>query len=134
MKIDVGEIALSDFFSRLILNANGRLNLADILRQEAAATPADGAASGNASAVAAVAAAPEVTPAVASPAGSSLPIRIGKITLNNGRVNFSDYFVKPNYTVNVGKLSGRVTGLSSEAGTLADMELRVLTVVLRPCW
>lgn len=124
MKIDVGEIALSDFFSRLILNANGRLNLADILRQEAAATPADGAASGNASAVAPVAAAPEVTPAVASPAGSSLPIRIGKITLNNGRVNFSDYFVKPNYTVNVGKLSGRVTGLSSEAGTLADMELR----------
>lgn len=120
LAIDIGEIALTDFFSRLILNANGRLNLADILRQkETPAAPLENPASGT------PAEEKNTTPAVAeAPAAPPLPIKIGKITLNNGTVNFSDYFVKPNYTVNIGKLSGRVTGLSAQAGTLADMELR----------
>jgi uncharacterized protein involved in outer membrane biogenesis len=110
LAIDVREIALADFYSRLILNKDGRLNLADIVRRNEAAPAA-----------AADVAAP--TPAAAATA-PPLPIRIAKVTLNNGTVNFSDYFVKPNYTVNVGKLNGRVNGLSSAAGTLADMELR----------
>ncbi|RKT60902.1 uncharacterized protein DUF748 [Azonexus fungiphilus] len=110
LAIDIREISLSDFFSRLILNQNGRLNIADIVRQpEAAPAPAPVAA--------AEAAAP-------MPAAPPVPIRIGKVTLNNGAVNFSDFFVKPNYTVNVGKLAGRIAGLSSTAGTTADMELR----------
>ncbi len=46
------------------------------------------------------------------------------MTLQGGTVNFSDFFVKPNYTVNVTKIVGSVKGLSSAAGTLADMELR----------
>lgn len=119
LAIDVGEIALADFYSRLILNKDGRLNLADIVRRNAPPPP-----------VADAAAAPANPPPVAAPAAPAtpaappVPIRIAKVTLNNGTVNFSDYFVKPNYTVNVGKLNGRVSGLSSAAGTLADMELR----------
>lgn len=114
LAIDIREIALSDFFSRLILNQDGRLNVADIVRKPAAETPV-------ATDPATVAANPTVTSATAAPV---VPIRIGKVTLNNGTVNFSDFFVKPNYTVNVGKLGGRVTGLSSTEGTTADMELR----------
>ena len=53
-----------------------------------------------------------------------LPIKIARITLQNGTVNFSDLFVKPNYTVNVTRLGGRVSGLSSAADTVADMDLR----------
>lgn len=116
LAIDVREIALADFYSRLILNKDGRLNLADIVRRNAPPPP-----------VADAAAAPANPPPVAAattPAAPPVPIRIAKVTLNNGTVNFSDYFVKPNYTVNVGKLNGRVSGLSSAAGTLADMELR----------
>ncbi|HOI52220.1 MAG TPA: DUF748 domain-containing protein, partial [Azonexus sp.] len=117
LAIDVREIALADFYSRLILNKDGRLNLADIVRRNEAAPVA----------AADPAAAPVNPPPVAAattPAAPPVPIRIAKVTLNNGTVNFSDYFVKPNYTVNVGKLNGRVSGLSSAAGTLADMELR----------
>lgn len=115
LAIDVREIALADFFSRLILNKDGRLNLADIVRRnEAAPLVAD----------ATTAPPPANPPRAAAPATPPVPIRIGKVTLNNGTVNFSDYFVKPNYTVNVGKLNGRVNGLSSAADTLADMELR----------
>src|SRR5574343_358309 len=35
MTVNVGEIALADFYSRLILNKDGRLNLADIVRKPA---------------------------------------------------------------------------------------------------
>jgi len=60
----------------------------------------------------------------AAPAKPPVPIKIAKITLQNGTVNFSDFFVKPNYTVNLTKLGGRVSGLSSAADTVADLEVR----------
>ena len=109
LAVEVGEIALSDFYSRLILDAEGRLNLQQIVRQPAtdAAVPAAAPAAGAESAKAAVP-----------------PIRIAKVSLQNGTVNFSDYFVKPNYSVNLGKLGGRITGLSSQDGSVAELELR----------
>jgi len=101
MRVDIREIALSDFYSRLILSQEGRLNLADMVRQPATT---------------------ETPPATAERA--PLPLSIARVTLNNGVVNFTDRFVRPNYTVDVGKLGGRVTGLSSVDGTVAEMELR----------
>lgn len=106
MRIDIREIALSDFYSRLILNEAGRLNLADIVRQPAAP------------------AAEAETTTVAVTEQAPLPLSIARVTLNNGMVNFSDRFVRPNYTVDIGKLGGRVTGLSSVDGTVAELELR----------
>ena len=111
MAVNVGEIALTDFYSRLIIDPSGKLNVAGIVKK-----PKE-----------------EAKPAVDKPADSpvavanekpALPIKIAKITLQNGTVNFSDFFVKPNYTVNVAKLGGRITGLSSAADTVADMDLR----------
>ncbi|MDR0776167.1 MAG: DUF748 domain-containing protein [Azonexus sp.] len=112
LAIDIGEIALSDFFARMILNDQGRLNLQDIVRR----AEAEPAATGETPAP--VAAAP------ATPAQPPVPVKIAKITLQNGTINFSDHFVKPNYTVNVTQLAGRVTGLSSQEGTVADLDLR----------
>jgi len=107
LAVNVGEVALSDFYSRLVLSKEGRLNLQDIVRRP------EGEADGGAKQAAA---APEKS---APP-----PIRIGKVTLQGGTVNFSDFFVKPNYTVNVTKVAGRVSGLSSAADAVADLELR----------
>lgn len=116
LSIGIGEIALSDFFARLVLSESGRLNLQDIVRSQPAPT---GDAGQGAAPVAAVTPAP--TPAAAK---APVPIRIAKVTLQNGAVNFTDYFVKPNYSVNIGRLGGRVTGLSSVDGTVADLDLR----------
>ncbi|MGE5470858.1 MAG: DUF748 domain-containing protein [Bacteroidota bacterium] len=120
MTINVGEIALADFYSRLILSPAGRLNVQDIVKQTAVETPvtATPPASGPTSARKKA----EVKPS--EPAKPPMPIRIAKITLQNGTVNFSDFFVKPNYSVNVTRLGGRVTGLSSAAGSVADLDLR----------
>lgn len=122
LTINVGEIALADYYSKLILNQAGRLNVQDIVKkpegEAAAAAPASLTSAPEAKAVA-----PATAP-TPSPAREVLPIRIAKITLQNGTLNFSDFFVKPNYTVNVTKLGGRITGLSSAADTVADVDLR----------
>lgn len=108
MTINVGEIALTDFYSRLIIDPSGKLNLAGILKKpKTDSQPV------------------EATPPVAKAEKTPLPpIKIAKITLQNGTINFSDFFVKPNYTVNIAKLGGRITALSSAADTVADLELR----------
>ncbi|WP_265942984.1 DUF748 domain-containing protein [Dechloromonas sp. A34] len=115
MAITVGEIALSDYYSRLILNKAGRLNVQDIVKKpEGEVVPV------------VTTVPPPALPVVkeAAPKKPPLPIKIAKITLQNGTLNFSDFFVKPNYTVNITRLGGRVTGLSSVENTVADLDLR----------
>jgi uncharacterized protein involved in outer membrane biogenesis len=99
-RLNIGETALSDFYARLILSPQGRLNLADIIR-----TPAS----------------PEQPGAGSTP---PMPIQIAKVTLQNGQVSFSDRFVRPNYTANITRLGGRVENLSSAADSVADLDLR----------
>jgi len=103
--LNISEIALSDFYSRLILNPQGRLNLAEILRAPANTDTSAGKPTAKAT-------------------QAALPIQIAKVTLQNGRVDFSDRFVKPNYSATVTRLVGSVKGLSSAADTLADLDLR----------
>ncbi|MBL8430675.1 MAG: DUF748 domain-containing protein [Dechloromonas sp.] len=121
MAISIGEIALTDYFSRLILNKDGKLNVAEIVKKpEGQAVTASREEPKTEQAKAETKLAAKDT----GPAKPPIPIKVGKITLQNGTVNFSDLFVKPNYTVNLTKLGGRVTNLSSAADTVADMELR----------
>ena len=123
--VSIGEVALTDFFARVIVSPEGKLNLMQIVRKDEtekpAATPVVPAATavkseeGKASAPVA---------AAATAVKSAMPIKIGKITLQGGSVRFSDNFVKPNYTANLRKIGGRISGLSSEPGTVASLELR----------
>jgi hypothetical protein len=62
----------------------------------------------------------------AGPKSGSAPkkITIEKVTLQGGKINFSDNYIKPNFTTNMLEIGGRVTGLSSEETKMADIELR----------
>ncbi len=132
MALSVGEIALTNFYSRLILNSQGRLNLADIIRQPEAtaaigktADAATSNATNDATNAATNAATTQGAQKIAeAPPAKPIPIRIDKVTLQGGTVNYSDEFVKPRYSANVTHLAGRVSGLSSAANTVADMDLR----------
>ena len=115
--VSIGEVALSDFFARLIINPQGKLNLMQILRPKEEA----------------VAVTSETTSAVESPVAventtattpPQWPFKIGKITLQGGQIRLSDNFVKPNYSANLSEVGGRITDLSSAADSLASVELR----------
>ena len=52
-----------------------------------------------------------------------MPIAIGKLTLQAGQVTFSDRSIQPAYSAELSDLNGRITGLSSVAGTTADVDV-----------
>ena len=139
MRLAIEQVALSDFYSRIIIYPEGRLNLSTPQdpgggHARTAAQPQDqGAAApagrgGPAPVVAektAPAPAPDTVSTVPStPAAAPPPIRIGKVTLQGGDVNFTDLFIKPNYSASLTEIGGAVTGLSSQLDTAADVELR----------
>lgn len=126
LRLSVRETALSDFFARVIVQRNGRINLQDIIRTakseqsiERNAAPAGSAQAGGATA----------HPA-AGAQGPEPIIQVGPIVLTGGTVQFSDYFIQPNYSADLSDLAGRLSSFSSQAthagqeGALADLELR----------
>lgn len=120
--VSLGEVALADFFARIIVSPAGKLNLLQIVRKNeppeaAPAPPATEVKSAGGKAVAPLAAAkPPIT--------AKLPVKIGKVTLQGGTVNFTDNFVKPNYSARLRQVGGRVSGLSSAPDSVANLELR----------
>ncbi len=115
-QLEVRQAALNDFFARLVVTEQGRLNLSTVAAAEAAA-----------SASAASASAPPAPAAPASaPAGAALPIAVavGGVTLNNGRVDFSDRFIRPNYSANLTELNGTLGAFRSGSHEMATLELR----------
>ena len=71
---------------------------------------------------------PPVTEEKATPSqkekGTAKDIKIGAITLQGGRIDFSDRSLKPEYSAKLTEIGGRISGLSSEETTMADIELR----------
>jgi uncharacterized protein involved in outer membrane biogenesis len=127
----IGEIALSDFFSRVIVDAKGQLNLLHIVRRDEA--PAEAVAGPGKESLAAPATPPansgsgKAVAPVSTPVADAqpvMPVKIGKITLQAGTVRFTDNFVKPNYSANLKQIGGRVSGLSSAPGSIASLDLR----------
>lgn len=112
MKVEVKEIALTDFYQRAILNKNGRLNYKQIMVEQ----PENKTAAKSQTKAGTV-------PAPAKDAGMP-DIRIDAITLQGGHINFSDYFTNPNFTANMTEIAGSLTGLSSRGKAHANLVLK----------
>jgi hypothetical protein len=113
LSVDIKGIALADFYSRVIINPQGTLNLQEILQkseQEKEASPP--------------AQAQEKIPESQKNKGSTNKIKIGTVTLQGGKVDVSDRSVNPEYSAALTEIGGRISGLSSEETTLADVDLR----------
>lgn len=103
LRIDVGALSLNDFYSRIVVRSDGSLNVQHLLAEQevdAGAAQAD--------------------PEKAEPSSGSKPyIQIGDITLRSGHLNFSDFYIKPNYSAEIAGLSGSISAITPEqAGQL----------------
>ncbi|SDG91743.1 DUF748 domain-containing protein [Nitrosomonas sp. Nm132] len=104
LRVDITSIELSDFYAHVILLPSKELNLRNLVRQEETAqAPAPAPAPVSASTESVNKAAP-----VDATANAPLPVRIDKIILRNGHVNFADQFIKPNYRANLTGLKGQI--------------------------
>jgi hypothetical protein len=116
LKIALGAIALDQFYARVIVNPDATLNLQRLFAPESvAAETAAPAASTTAAGVTST----EVPPSTAG--DKELPVSIGRIEVAHGEVQFSDFFVRPNYSAHLTD-GGSVSALSAtQAG---DVQLR----------
>ncbi|MGH8805167.1 MAG: DUF748 domain-containing protein, partial [Polaromonas sp.] len=148
-RVDVKETVLTDFFARVIVMPDGRINLQDLVKPAAPTGPApagvpvslpevaiktiaNDAHQSSAGASKSSKAVALASPAAATSAAATAPppiVSFGPMSLINGKVLFSDRFVKPNYSADLSELTGKLSAFSSVAPTatapnMADLELR----------
>ncbi len=121
--VTLGNVTLTDFYSRLIVNANGRLNVQDVIAQpgerqsvttpDAASSPAPIDEKQAIRQSAATIAPPAAGAASASAAETRPMIRVAGIKLMAGRIGVTDNFVKPNYSANLTDLNGDISAIAS---------------------
>ena len=111
-RVAVRETVLSDYFARVIIDEAGKINLQGLVKQPGEAPAAE----------------PAPPPAVAATSGPAPDIRLGPISLVNGRVRFSDRFIKPNYTANLSELTGSLGAFSNAKPAGAAPELAALSL------
>lgn len=99
--LDIGDVALTRFFSRIIVEKNGTLNLQHLYTRE-----------------------PERAKKETEPSRKERAIRIGTVTMHGGTLVFTDHHVTGGYTTTLANLGGRISGLSSEVNRFADLDLR----------
>jgi Domain of Unknown Function (DUF748) len=107
LKVAVDQVTLADFYSRLIVNADGTLNLQGLVKE----APQDAA---------------PVEPPAQSPASGPPPqLRLGKVELRNGNVNFSDFFIKPNYSIALSGVAGGVSEMTADQPGEVELHGRI---------
>ncbi len=126
--VAVSEIGLEDLLVRLVFETNGTFNLMTAFHpgETSGFTPGLGEPVKTSS----------LTPSLVIPGKSVRPttklipaawstkICIGSVVLTNARVQFMDRSLQPNVNLTLEQLSGAVSGLSSEAGDQAVVNLR----------
>ena len=111
-RVVVGEGRLTDFYAQLMVSEAGRFNFTQ-LGEPGSATP------GEAASAASAASAPAPAPAAAP-----LELSVGGIQLVNGRIDFTDHFVRPNYSAALTELNGPLGAFASASREMATLELR----------
>ncbi|MFZ6844440.1 DUF748 domain-containing protein [Undibacterium sp. RuTC16W] len=141
------KLSLVDFYARAVLSDKGQLNLQNIVVRKTAApsaVPAENIATGvnnslvtplaaplantttvmdSASASVAAPVSNSVSGATSLPATSPLIIRIAQTSLRGGNINFTDNFIRPNYTANLTGVSGTIGAIASDNPQAATLEL-----------
>ncbi len=112
-RVAIGEAIFSDFYTRLILDSNGKLNLRDLTAARKAP-----AASGREAPRPEAATQPKTAP------GIGADVKVARITLQGGAVNYTDNFIRPHYSANLTHIEGKIGAVSTRSTRPADVELR----------
>jgi outer membrane protein OmpA-like peptidoglycan-associated protein len=120
--LQVGKLAVTGLACDIVIEADGMVNLRRVVGKPA---PPEGEKE-EAEEQTAAADAPPAAAAPAPPApetNEKVPISIDALTLEGGRIGLADHFIKPNYAATLMDLGGSVTGLSTEEGSVAQLDL-----------
>ena len=137
--VDAGRVTFSKFYGRVLLDAQGKLNLKDVVAHESGAAQSltrdkSGAepvqltpqAASTVAAASAPVPASSPTPATvtaATPPQSPVKLHFGQLVLQQGRVTYTDNFIKPNYTANLVGIQGTVGAFGTQSTTPAPVDI-----------
>ncbi|QGZ63710.1 DUF748 domain-containing protein [Paraburkholderia acidisoli] len=139
--VDASRVTFAGFYGRVVLDAQGQLNLKNVVAHESGeaksltqdAGAADAGKRGREpvpltpQAASAPAAAPATGPAptVQAAQGPQHPVRLhfGQLVLQDGSVNYTDNFIKPNYTADLVQIHGTVGAFGTESTTSAPVDV-----------
>ncbi|KVL94535.1 DUF748 domain-containing protein [Burkholderia stagnalis] len=137
--VDAARVTFANFYGRVLLDAQGRLNLKDLVAKESGPAqsltrdaskgepvPLSPQAASAAAAQQASAPAPASAPVVvkaAPPPQNPVRMHFGQLVLQNGRVTYTDNFIKPNYTANLVAIKGTVGAFGTDSTTSAPVDV-----------
>ena len=118
LQISLGTIALSGPNVNVVMNKNGSINLASLGTPSNAPTAAPKTDNAPAS---------QPQPKAQPSAGSSSPaINVGKITLTDGRVRYTDNSIEPTFKLNASNLAGSLSNYSTTTKGNAAVDVKGL--------
>ncbi len=138
-EVDAGKVTFTKFYGRVLLDAQGKLNLKDVVAHESGApqsltrdksgaepVPLTPQAPAVAAAPAPVSSTTPATPATvtaATPPQSPVKLHFGQLVLQQGRVTYTDNFIKPNFTANLVGITGTIGAFGTQSTTAAPVDV-----------
>jgi uncharacterized protein involved in outer membrane biogenesis len=125
----IGDVALTNVYSRIVVRKDGTLNLQNLLGKPEAALQSQ-SAGGKGQEAENVIQKTEAAPLTkeiqnkSTQTSAKTPINIGSVSVQAGTIAFSDRHLPQTFTSTFYNLGGRVSGLSSETTSLAEVDLR----------
>lgn len=118
LNLSVDSITMSDYFAKVLIDENAQLNFAQVFQKETSPQTGETDSNGAESP-------PPTKPAeVASGSEDAMNIRIDRVTLQGGQVDFTDRNLPRPFHVDMRELGGSIRGLSSDINTRANVDLR----------
>ncbi|HEY2662188.1 MAG TPA: DUF748 domain-containing protein [Caulobacteraceae bacterium] len=130
LAVKVRQVVAQEPYARVVIGPNYVTNIAMVLNPKAAAKPASPAPATDPTADEAPSSAPAAPePATAAPPKpqpakrDALPIEIGLVRVEQGRMDFTDMTVTPRFAAGVESLAGTIKGLSGRQDARAVVDL-----------
>ena len=123
--VDAARVTFAKFYGRVLLDAQGKLNLKSVVAGEGGpqSVTRGSTKEQGASAPAAASAATTVPVKTASNSGPPVNMRFGQLVLQDGRVTYTDNFIKPNYTANLVAINGTIGAFGTHSTTPAPVDV-----------
>lgn len=113
-------VALTDFYVNIAVRADKTVNLQHIMVKDEKEAPASGESVAKTAQPGKEARKEEAV----SSRDEAIPVKVDTVTLQGGTIRFQDQSVNPVFSTKLGQIAGRISGLSSQENTTADVELR----------
>jgi uncharacterized protein involved in outer membrane biogenesis len=110
LRVEMTQASLSEFYARLVINEQGRFNLGEV-GPKAERAPAVPAASASAT-------------ANAKADAPALRLKVGQTQLVQGSVDFTDNFIRPNYSAQLTELQGSLGTFASGQTQMAPLTVK----------